>query len=96
MQDTTVSTLVRASDSGAIPRCNIPRRRADRGGEDESLARVLITSWTLATGRTLRAGVPPQSHSAAELVTFWTDDQMSTKPATIHRIGPEIGTAPAR
>ena len=92
MQDTTVSTLVRASDSGAIPRCNISRRRADRGDEDELLARVLVTSWTLATGRTLRAGVPPQSHSADELIAFWADDQMTTVAATIYRIGPEIGT----
>jgi hypothetical protein len=91
MQDTTVSTLLRASDSGAIPRRNISRRWADRGDEDELLARVLITSWTLATGRTLRAGVPAQSHSEDELITFWADDQMTTMPATIYRIGPEIG-----
>ena len=56
------------------------------------LARVLVTSWTLATGRTLRAGVPPQSHSADELIAFWADDQMTTVAATIYRIGPEIGT----
>jgi hypothetical protein len=31
----------------------------DWGDEDELLARVLITSWTLATGRTL---------------SFWADD----------------------
>ncbi len=87
MQDTTVSTLVRASDSDAIPRCNFRRGRADRGDEDELLARVLITSWTLATGRTLRAGVPPRSHSADELITFWADDQNATGPIPIRRIG---------
>ncbi|HXO25126.1 MAG TPA: hypothetical protein VN870_11115 [Streptosporangiaceae bacterium] len=38
------------------------------------LARVLITSWTLATGRTLRPGVPLHSLSADELISFWADD----------------------
>jgi hypothetical protein len=41
------------------------------------LARVLITSWTLTTGRTLRMGVPPHSHSAEELISFWADDQIA-------------------
>jgi len=31
----------------------------------------LITSWTLATGRTLRAASPPHSLSADELISFW-------------------------
>ncbi len=38
---------------------------------------VLVTSRALATGRTLRAGVPPQSHSAHELISFWADDQIA-------------------
>ena len=38
------------------------------------LARVLITSWTLATGRTPRTGVAPHSLSADELIGFWADD----------------------
>jgi hypothetical protein len=89
MQDTTVSTSIRASDSGAISLSNFRRRSAGRGYEDELLARVLITSWTLATGRTLRAGVPPQAHTADELITFWADDQMSVAgpPAAIRQIG---------
>jgi hypothetical protein len=46
----------------------------DWGNEDELLARVLITSWTLATGRTLRTGVAPHLLSADELISFWADD----------------------
>ena len=45
------------------------------------LARVLITSWSLATGRTLRGGVAPQSLTEDELITFWADDQMATPHA---------------
>ena len=43
--------------------------------EDELLARVLITSWSLTTGRTLR-GVPPQSLAEDELISFWADDHI--------------------
>jgi hypothetical protein len=78
MQDTTVPDARRASDSGAI---TPPRffTRADRhADEDELLARVLITSWSLATGRTLRSGVAPQSLSEEELITFWADDLTAT------------------
>jgi len=42
--------------------------------DDELLARVLITNWTLATGRTLRTGVPLHALSAEELIGFWADD----------------------
>ncbi|MFZ0186984.1 MAG: hypothetical protein WAL72_08580 [Streptosporangiaceae bacterium] len=38
------------------------------------IARVLITSWTLATGRTLRTSVAPHSLSTDELISFWADD----------------------
>jgi hypothetical protein len=77
MQDTTVWHRPGASDSGAMPRHNLRVESGDWGNEDKLLARVLITSWTLATGRTLRAGVPPQSHSADELISFWADDQIA-------------------
>ncbi len=40
------------------------------------LARVLITSWSLTTGRILRAGVAPQSLTEDELISFWADDQI--------------------
>ena len=74
MQDTTVSHRPCASDSGAMSRRNLRVRSVDWANEDELLARVLITSWTLVTGRTLRPGVPPYSLSADELISFWADD----------------------
>jgi len=74
MQDTTVSHRPRASDSVAMSRRNARVKSVYRENEDELLARVLVTSWTLATGRTLRAGVPPHSHSEEELISFWADD----------------------
>jgi hypothetical protein len=40
------------------------------------LARVLITSWSLNTGRT-----PPQSFTEEELIRFWADDLIATPPA---------------
>jgi hypothetical protein len=77
MQDTTVSHRPCASDPGAMSRRNMRGKPVDWGNEDEVLARVLITSWTLATGRTLRTGVPPHAHSAEELISFWADDQIA-------------------
>jgi len=74
MPDTTVSHRPCASDSGALVPQSLRAKPLDWGNEDELLARVLITSWTLATGRTLRAGVPPYLHSADELISFWADD----------------------
>jgi hypothetical protein len=82
MQDTTVSPLSRASDSSAKSRRNTPAISEYRENDDELLARILVTSWTLATGRTLRPGVPPHSHSAEELISFWADDLIAiTGPA---------------
>jgi hypothetical protein len=73
MNDTTVSTLVCASDF--VP--NSRRRISGRtrfANEDEMLARVLITSWSLASGRTLRTEVAPQALTEDELIAFWADD----------------------
>jgi hypothetical protein len=82
MQDTTVSPLSRASDSSEKARRNTPVISEYRENDDELLARILVTSWTLATGRTLRPGVPPHSHSAEELISFWADDLIAiTGPA---------------
>lgn len=50
--------------------------------DDELLARVLITSWELATGRVLRGDVPPPMLSASELLDFWADEQMMAGRAT--------------
>ena len=74
MQDSAVSHRPCASDSAATLPGNPRTKPVDWGNEDELLARVLITSWTLTTGRTLRADVPPYLHSADELISFWADD----------------------
>ena len=76
MQDTTVSGLHRASDSAANTRRKFASRAIRRHEEDELLARVLITSWSLTTGRILREGVAPQSLTEDELISFWADDQI--------------------
>jgi hypothetical protein len=55
-------------------RRNLRGKPVDWGNEDELLARVLMTSWTLATGRALRTRVPPHSLNADELISFWADD----------------------
>ena len=75
MQDTTVSGMCFASDSGAKSRRRFFSRAVQHANEDELLARVLITSWSLATGRTLR-GAPPQSLTEDELISFWADDHI--------------------
>ena len=77
MQDTTVWSRDYSSDSGANVRRRYFGRPVRRSGEDELLARVLITSWSLTTGRTLR-GVAPQSLTEDELITFWADDQIAS------------------
>ena len=75
MQDTSVSGIRFASDSGAKPGCGYISRAARSAYDDELLARVLIASWSLTTGRTLR-GVPPQSLTEDELISFWADDHI--------------------
>jgi hypothetical protein len=75
MQDTSVSDMRFASDSGVKPRRKFFSRAVRHADEDELLARVLITSWSLATGRILR-GVPPQSLTEDELISFWADDHI--------------------
>jgi hypothetical protein len=75
MQDTTVSGLRFASDSGVKGRLRFLGRTPRYSGEDELLARVLITSWSLATGRTLRSAAP-QTLTEDELISFWADDHI--------------------
>ena len=41
---------------------------------DDLIAFVLISTWALATGRRLRADVPPQQLTERELIDFWADD----------------------
>ena len=76
MQDATVSGVCFASDSGVNASRRFPSQTRRSSGEDELLARVLITSWSLATGRTLR-GVPPQALTEDELISFWADDKIA-------------------
>jgi hypothetical protein len=69
--------------------------------DDEILARLLIISWTLATGRTLRGDVPPQMLSAEELISFWADEQMTADhapgpPATYERAASRSRRAASR
>jgi len=64
-----------ASGSGAKSRRRFFSRAVQHANEDELLARVLITSWSLTTGRTLR-GVSPQSLTEDELISFWADDHI--------------------
>lgn len=75
MQDTTVAGMCFASDSGAKSRRRVFSRAVRHANEDELLARVLVTSWSLTSGRTLR-GVPPQSLTEDELISFWADDHI--------------------
>jgi hypothetical protein len=56
-------------------------RSARYTNEDDLLARVLITSWSMATGRTLREGISPHSLTEDELISFWADDQMMSRAA---------------
>ncbi len=41
--------------------------------EDDLLAFLLISTWMLITGRTLRSDVPPGQLSESELIEFWAD-----------------------
>ena len=85
MQDTSVLRMGGGTDSGANAYPRISVRAVRHANEDALLARLLITSWSLATGRTLRAGVPPQSLTEEELISFWADDVIGiaslTEPA---------------
>jgi hypothetical protein len=77
MQDTTVSGPCFTSDSGVKARRGFFSRTPRYSGEDELLARVLIASWSLTTGRALRS-VAPQSLTEDELISFWADDTMAS------------------
>ena len=58
---------------------------ADRA--DNLLAAILTTYWTLATGRTLPAGVSPRSLSEEDLISFWADDQMASASGVVPGAG---------
>jgi hypothetical protein len=44
--------------------------------DDELIARLLIHTWTLTTGKTLRGDVPPHELTEKELIDFWSDDSL--------------------
>ena len=54
---------------------------------DDLLAAILITNWTLATGRTLPAGVSPRSLSEDDLISFWADDRMASASGAVPSAG---------
>ena len=99
MYDTTVLRPFGARDSSAItqrdPRPEEPgtawpepepgTEAADRA--DDLLAAILITNWTLATGRTLPAGVSPRSLSEEDLISFWADDRMASASGAVPGAG---------
>jgi hypothetical protein len=43
--------------------------------DDELIVRLLIHTWMLTTGKTLRGDVPPHEPTEAELIDFWSDDR---------------------
>ena len=90
MYDTTVLRPFGARDSFAItqrdPHPEEPGTDAvDRA--DDLLAAILTTNWTLATGRTLPAGVSPRSLSEEDLISFWADDRMASATGAVPGAG---------
>ena len=79
MHDITVSSMPSERGRRAFPRIKLPDWAASPvRDDDENLACLLITSWTLITGRTLRGDVPPQMLSTDELISFWADQQVTS------------------
>jgi len=58
---------------------------ADR--PDDLLAAILVTNRTLATGRTLPAGISPRSLSEEDLMSFWADDRMASASGAVPSAG---------
>ena len=83
MYDITVFRPPGARDSSANTQRGAGGEAADRAEDDDLLACVIITSWMLATGRTLPAGVAPQSLSEDELISFWADDHTANESDAI-------------
>jgi hypothetical protein len=83
MPDSTVLGTPRARLSGP----SAPRYSRADDEEDAQLARVLITSWSLVTGRTLRSDVPPRLLTEDELIAFWADDADGAAGRDLARAG---------
>ena len=95
MYDTTVLRPFGARDSSAITQSD-PRPQEPGIGEpgteaadraDDLLAAILITNWTLATGRTLPVGISPRSLSEEDLISFWADDRMASASGVVPGAG---------
>ena len=43
---------------------------------DDVVAFLLISTWSLATGRWLRSDVSPGELTESELIEFWADDHL--------------------
>lgn len=63
---------------------------------EDLVASLLISTWSLATGRQLRSDAPPGELTESELIDFWADDHLWPTlpwddrypvPATVSRRG---------
>ena len=95
MYDTTVLRPFGARDSSAITQRD-PRPVEPGTGEpgtdaadhaDDLLAAILITNWTLATGRTLPTGISLRSLSEEDQISFWADDRMASASGVVPGAG---------
>ncbi len=84
MPDITVSRPPGERETGAIRRRGLPLWAARHvGDDDEILARLLITSWTLATGRTLRMTC---RRSSSAMKSSSASGPMSARPRITARL----------
>jgi hypothetical protein len=67
----------RLRECSPIPQPDKPERdNAMLLSDDELIAQLLIHTWTLTTGKTLRCDVPPHELTGEELIAFWSDDRL--------------------
>jgi hypothetical protein len=82
-----------------LPLTPVRATMADAGPgayEDQLLAVLLTTIWSVRTGRTLPP-VPVSELSPEELVNFWADDQLEQPPEPKGRVAPlAAGDMPKR
>jgi hypothetical protein len=75
----SLADLLSPGDSRAAPYSTRPCAAPGRTDHDELRGRPLITSWMSATGRTFRANVSPRMLTEKDLITFWADQQITTR-----------------
>ena len=76
---------------GPAPARSSGPRSGAHTDEDQVLAAVLISTWSLATGRILRSDVRPDQLTEEELIRFWAEDLDQTCSRHLVR-----GVSPAR